>query len=359
MSSYSINNYGKTNVSKLVVILISTLLAVLVVAAIGVRKVYFDHLEPVSSSQRAQLITIPKGASAKEIASILEESQVIKAAWAFEWYVRNNGLREELKAGAFYVRPNQTTPEIAAILAHGVLESDLITILPAQRLGQIRDALIQSGFAESVVDQALEPTQYKGHPSLVDKPVGASLEGYLYPESFHIDATVGPEDIIKQSLDQMQKHLTPELRAAIVNQGLTVHEGVKLASIIEQEVSSPQDRKTVAQVFLKRLRQDMALQSDPTAIYGAIKDGINLPSDPARAAATAIAHESAHNTYKNPGLPPTPISNVSKSSLEAVAFPSKTDYLFFVAGDDGKTHFSATLEEHESNIHKYCNKLCS
>ena len=176
-----------------------------------------------------------------------------------------------------------------------------------------------------------------------------SLEGYLYPETFHRTATTSPEEIIKQSLDEMQKHLTPDLRAAIVRQGLTVHDGIKLASIIEQEVSNPEDKKVVAQVFLKRLREGIALESDPTALYGAVKDG----------AEPSLQYDSPYNTYNNRGLTPTPISNVSQSSLEAVAHPANTDYLYFVAGDDGKTYFSRTLSEHEALTEQHCKKLCN
>jgi UPF0755 protein len=143
--------------------------------------------------------------------------------------------------------------------------------------------------------------------------------------------------------------LTPELRTGIVRQGLTVHEGVILASIIEQEVGKQSDRATVAQVFLKRRQMDMPLGSDVTAFYGAIKDG-KTPS---------LTYDSPYNTLIHKGLPPGPISNVSDSSLQAVANPSPTDYLYFVAGDDGITYFSHTLQEHEALTQAHCKKLCN
>ena len=204
-------------------------------------------------------------------------------------------------------------------------------------------------FSVKDTEAAFEPAQYDGHPALVDKPRGASLEGYLYPESFQKDATTKPTQIITSSLDEMQKRLTPEIRAQFAKKGLSVYQGITLASIIEKEVSIVSDKALVSQVFYKRLSMDMGLESDPTAFYGAIIAG-QEPS---------LQYDSAYNTYLVKGLPPGPISNVSQESLKAAAYPANTDWLFFVAGDDGKTYFSKTLAEHEANIDRYCKKLCN
>lgn len=332
-------------------LLIAGFLAVVLVfgGILFVRRTYDQNLRPISASQRSTLFTVPPGASVQQIGGSLQDAGLIRAAWAFEWYVRNEGLRDYLKAGTYSLRPNMSVPEITEVLTQGRIATDLVTILPGQRLDQIKDALINRyGFSAASVEDALNPKHYVSHPALVDKPRSASLEGYLYPESFQKTAETSPKTIIKASLDQMQKHLTPELRAAIVKRGLTVHQGVILASIVEQEVSDGQDRRTVAQVFYRRLNEDIALQSDPTATYGAILGG-REPSN---------NDDSLHNTYLHPGLPPTPISNVSISSLQAVANPSGTDYLYFVAGDDGKTYFSHTLEEHEALTREHCTRLC-
>lgn len=319
--------------------------------AIVARKLYNDNLRPVSASEASKIIEIPLGSTSSEIADILEDAGLIRKTWAFEWYVRNEGLRESLQAGTYSLKPSLSTQEITAILTQGKITQDLVTILPGQRLDQIRDALINYGFKQKAVDAALDAKNYANHPALVDKPAKASLEGYIYPESFHKTADTDPKTIIEASLDEMQKRLTPDVRARIVKQGLTVHEGIILASIIEQEVGdvNPEDRPQVAQVFLKRIREGMRLESDATADYGAILDG--QPPMP--------GYDSAYNTYNNDGLTPTPISNVSETSLEAVARPAKTDYLYFVSGDgnyEGKTYFSRTLSEHEELVRRYCQK---
>lgn len=347
MMEYSLHK-GHRRLKRALLVCGLILLLIMVGVIYSVRRVYVMNLEPVSSAQRAQQVTIPIGSSINEIAVILKNAGLIRETWAFEWYVRNNNLRDKMQAGTYSLRPNQSISEIATILTQGKVATDSVTILPAQRLDQIRTALINSGFKEADVDEALKPENYAGHAALVDKPEGASLEGYLYPETFHKTATTKPGAIVRLALDETQKRLTPDIRAGIVRQGLTVHQGIILASIIEQEVSNPDDKKVVAQVFLKRLRDEMALESDPTAHYGAIVAG----------AEPTLQFDSPYNTYKIKGLPPGPISNVGSASLQAVANPASTDYIYFVAGDDGKTYFSRTLAEHESLTQQHCKKLC-
>ncbi len=135
---------------------------------------------------------------------------------------------------------------------------------------------------------------------------------------------------------------------------MSTHRAITLASILEREVVTQDDRKQAAQVFLKRLGSDIKLQSDATASYGAVLDGV---ADKLNYNQTLL-YDSKYNTYENAGLPPGPISNVSESSLEAVAAPASTDWLFFVSGDDGTTYFSKTGQEHQALTERYCKKLC-
>lgn len=318
-----------------------------------VRKSYVDGLKPVSNSQKSELFTVVQGASVQEVAASLKGAQLIRSPRSFEWYFRTKNLREFLQAGTYSLSPSMSVETMAEILTHGRVATDLVTILPAKRIDEIRDGLINAGFTPSSVDAALDPAVYADHPALVDKPRGASLEGYIYPESFQKTTETNPQSIIRASLDEMQKVLTPQVRAGMVRQGLTVHKGIILASIIENEVHTTEDKAKVAQVFLKRLDSDMLLQSDATSKYGAILAG-QEPS---------LTFESKYNTYNHKGLTPTPISNVTKSSIEAVAKPATTDYLYFVSGDTNSqgvsvTYFAKTLEEHERNIERYCTKLC-
>ena len=239
--------------------------------------------------------------------------------------------------------------DIVNTITGGKVATDLFTILPAQRLDQIQAAFVKAGFTDAIVNAAFNADQYSTHPALTDKPKGSSLEGYLYPESFQRTADTTPETIIKASLDEMAKALSPDVRAGIAKQGLTVHQGVILASIVEKEANSSADRTKVAQVFLKRIKINMMLGSDVTAYYGADISGL----------VHSVLTDTAYNTRIHSGLPPSPIGNVSVSSLKAVAAPASTDFLYFVAGDDGTIYFSNTIKEHEALTAQYCKKLCS
>lgn len=309
---------------------------------------YHRSLQPLQTSGSSKEITIPTGATVVQIADQLKEEQLIHNSWAFEYYVRLKHGEQYLMAGTYVFSPSQSVPSIVSQLTHGKVATKLIVILPGQRIDQIRRSLIDQGFSETEVDTALRPAQYENLAVLADKPKGVSLEGYLYPDSFERSPSTTATDIIKQSLTQMDRHLTTAIKQGFADQGLTTYQGLIMASIVEKEVVTPTDRAQAAQVFIKRLKENMRLGSDVTAFYGAYVAGVT-PS---------VNYDSAYNTRLHGGLPPTPISNISLVSLQAVANPAKTDWLYFVAGDDGTTHFSKTYEEHQKLTQQYCKKLC-
>lgn len=325
------------------------LACVFVAAAAYVRHVYYVNLRPVSSSSQVKLVTIASGASTKDIAALLHDDGLIRSTATFEWYARTTGALSPLQAGTYALRPNMSLPAIVRIIENGKIATNLVTILPGQRLDQIRNALIKVGFKAVAVDAALDASNYAGYTALADKPASVGLEGFLYPDSFQKTETTSPQLIVEESLAEMGRHLTPDIRAAFAREGLSVYQGVTLASIVEQEVSTEADRAQAAQVFLSRLKLGMPLGSDVTAFYGALLAGFE-PS---------TTYDSPYNTLIHKGLPPGPVSNVSDSSLTAVAHPANTKWLYFVAGDNGVTYFSKTAQEHAQQAAQYCHKLCS
>lgn len=325
------------------------LIVFLAAAAFLVRREYNQNLRPVSASQKSETFTIPTGASVKQVGTELQAAGLIRASWAFEWYFRTHKLGDHLKAGTYSLRPDMSVKEIADIVTDGVVATDQVTILPGKRIDEVRTDLINAGFRVEDVEAALDPKQYPNHPALVDRPSGATLEGYVFPETFQKTATTQPTIIIKSSLDELHKVLTPTLRANIIKQGLTIHEAIILASIIEKEAGTEDEKPRIAQVFLKRLREDMKLQSDATAGYGAVLSG----DYDSLSGSELLTYESAYNTYLHAGLPPGPIGSFNASSLEAIAHPSNTDYLYFVSGKDCVTRFSKTLAEHEELQEKH------
>ncbi len=326
--------------------LVIGLLAIL--ATVAVQFLYKANLKPLSNDKTLIEIIVPKGYTDVQIGKLLEQKEIIRSGRVFSMYVSSKEARGSLQAGTYEFSPSQSVPEIVGQLTHGKIVTNLVTIFPGQRIDQIKRHLLQSGFSENSVNEALNPANYAGNAALVDKPVQASLEGYLYPDSFQRTSDTNPRSIVVASLKEMDKQLTPELRSAFAKQGLSTYEAITLASIVEKEVPHQEDRDKVAQVFYKRLRMGMKLESNVTSSYGAVIAGAKPSSK----------FPSVYNTYLHEGLPPTPVSNVSESSLRAVAYPASTDWLYFVAGDDGTTYFSKTFDDHEANVQKYCTTLC-
>lgn len=349
MGGYHANPGKKARVPRRIWRLITVLVLLLIVGSTAVRYQYNRLLAPISTDQTSTVFTVEKGSTVKQIATNLESKHLIKSAWAMQLYVYSKELSSKLQAGTFALSPNQGTATIVKTLTKGKLSTQLVTILPGQRIDQIRASFINYGFEPAAVDQALDPTQYAALPVLSFKPASVNtLEGLLWPDSFQKDNTTTPTMIISQSLAAMAQHLGSDVQAAFAADGLTTYQGLVLTSIITMEVSTPSDQPQVAQVFLSRLKQGMMLGSDVTANYGAIIAG-KQPD---------VTYDSVYNTRLHTGIPPNPISTVTANALAAATHPASTDWLYFVAGDDGTTYFSKTNAEHEALTAKYCHKLC-
>jgi UPF0755 protein len=316
--------------------------------AVGLRVWYNNNLQPVSSDSQIVFFTIESGSGVHQIAANLEQTNLIRSVSAFETYVTTNKYRDKLQAGTYRLSPSMSVQTIVGKMVEGDVARDLLTILPGKRLGEIEQAFIKAGYSPTEIKDALNPVNYSGHPALASLPKGASLEGYLYPDSYHKQSDTPATTIIRQSLDEMAKNLTPSVVEGIKAQGRSVFEGIILASIVVKETDNPADQPTVAQVLLTRLARDIPLQADATAYYA---------SDVARQP-RSLSINSPYNTYLNKGLPPGPISNITKSALQAVANPNKTSFIYYFTGEDCQMHYSFTLQEHEAAIEKYGVKTC-
>lgn len=321
---------------------------VLAIGTVVVRTVYINNLKPVSSSTTTSYFTVLTGASVDRIASDLKTANLIKSSGAFKNYVRTNELNDKLQAGTYIISPSMSVQDIVKKMISGDVAKNLLTILPGKRLDEIKTIFAKAGYTSAQISAAFNPATYLGHPALNYLPKGASLEGFLYPDSFQKTSDTPASTIVRESLDEMSKHLTADVISNFANHNLSVYQGVTLASIVYQETGDPTYMTTVAQVFISRLAQDMMLQSNVTANYAA--DIAGKTRD--------VSIDSPYNTYLVKGLPPSPISNVTDNALKAVAHPDSTDYLFFIAGDDGKMHFTRTQAEHNQAISQYC-KACA
>lgn len=308
---------------------------------------YNDALGPKSSASQRIRVVIEQGTSPDQIAKLLQDKGVIKSSFAFQLLTRQDGDRNKLQAGTYLFTPSLSSKDVLNWLVEGKVDTFNVTILPGQTLAQIKDTLVKDGFSASEIDAAY--TAKYDHPLLADKPAGVNLEGYVYPNTYQITSETTVQQLLIKTFNEFYAQIqSNDLKAKLTAHGFNLHQGITLASIIQKEVSTDVDRKQVAQVFELRLSKGMPLGSDVTFMYAASLTGQTPSPD----------IDSPYNTRKNTGLPPGAIANFSLDSLEAVADPAPGDYLYFVAGDDGATHFARTEQEHEANVKQYCTKLC-
>ncbi len=233
------------------------------------------------------------------------------------------------------------------------------TIAPGETIFDIKKNLAKAGYTQTEIDEAFNYnySAQEGLEYLSSRPAGATLEGYLYGETYNFYKETSVKDILATFLELMGNTIQEnDLEAKYKERGLSLHEGITLASVVQKEASSP-EQPTVAQVFLTRLGLGIPMGSDVTVSYAL--DII----DPAREMhpdnESALVVDSCYNTRVHAGLPCGPISNPGLSALLAVANPSDTEYLYFLTGDDGVMYYSYTEYEHNQNAYLHCQELCN
>ncbi len=306
---------------------------------------------PAGNDSVEKIFVVQKGEGVDEIASALEKEGLIKKALYFKIYTLRRSLTRSLQAGKYLLSSEMTIPQIVERLTRGEIMPDekKITIVEGWNINQIAEYLEEEGIAEKNVFIARANCGCgvdTRRDFLIDKPEGASLEGYLFPDTYFIKKDASASQIINKMLDNFDRKLTDEMRREIKTQNKTIFEIVTLASIVEKEVRTDEDRAKVAGIFYKRLKEGKPLESCATISYilGVNKKQYTYED-------TRVS--SPYNTYINKGLPPGPISNPSLSSLKAAIWPENTPYRYFLSKKDGETVFSKTLEEHNANKAKW------
>lgn len=327
--------------------LVAAISAGFIAIIVGLILWYLLALTPRSADGRQIRFTVEPGETAASIAQNLHDHELIRSQLAFSIYTQLSGKRNQLQAGGYVLSANQDVASIVDHIVEGKTDEYNITIPPGLTLKELKKVFIGYGFSDDEVNTAFSASY--SHPLLASRPVGATLEGYIFPETYRMGADQSLEALLKRSFDEMYKLLTSKkYLEEYTKRGFSIHQAVTLASIVQKEVASPTDQKQVAQVFLKRLDKGMQLGSDVTFMYAAKQMGVR----------ESVGLDSPYNTRKYNGLPPGPIANMNPSALEAVAFPAQGDYLYFVAGDDGTTYFALTQEQHDANVAAHCHTLC-
>jgi UPF0755 protein len=312
--------------------------------------------EPVAAGESTAFV-VQQGETTGSIAERLTQSGLVPHAALFRFWVQWKGAEGRLQAGEYRLRQGMSMDEIIDAMLTARARDVAVTFVEGRRLEEYAEIL--QGADVGIEGQRFLELAKRGnfaYDFLESKPPGATLEGYLFPDTYRvIPGKTTAEELIHQMLKRFGETMPPQVREqAQKNTGLSVHQTVILASIVEREAQVRGERNRIAAVYTNRLRDRECLCADATIQYGIGKAPEWWPV--LRQRARDIEPQNPFNTYTNAGLPPGPIASPGASALQAAGDPEKTAYKYYVRNDvqnDGSHVFALTLAEHEQNITRY------
>lgn len=319
----------------------------------------WNQLEPTKSGTSLE-VTIPKGSSANSVAKLLEENGIIKNGFIFGYYLVLKDEGDNFKAGKYELTPGMDKAEVIAKLNAGDViaqETVTFTIPEGFTIAQMADKLASEGLVdkEKFITLTKESRSWSGTENVLNIPQETTqlinrLEGYLFPDTYEIVKDSTEEDVIIRMLKEQDRKLAtlPENWSDELDElGVSMHEMLTIASLIEREVVVDSERATVAGVIYNRLKKPMRLQIDATIQYalGEQKELLSIED-------TKL--DSPYNTYAIDGIPPGPIATPSLESIKAALYPEEHNYYYYVTKKDGtQSHlFAETYNQHLKNIEK-------
>ena len=305
---------------------------------------YYQASRPASEKNQTMIFEIQPRMTLKQVALELSRQGLIRSPRAFQAITYIQAKQKQVMVGEFSLSPSMPPSKILLQITSGKTILHPVTIPEGYRITEIATLLHSEGLADK--EFFIRQTRDK---SLI-RPLGIpadSLEGYLFPETYHFSKFTPEKKIVQKMVDTFREQvLKPQLLMSAKKSSLSWHEIITLASLIEKETGLDSERKIISSVFHNRLRKNMRLQTDPTVIYAMEKfDGNIRKRD--------LKIDSPYNTYRYKGLPPGPIANPGLKSIVAAISPIKSDHLYFVSRQDGSHHFSSTLIEHNLAVQKY------
>jgi UPF0755 protein len=321
-------------------------LPIIIIILVGMYTWQGIYLPADKKSKEEVAFLIKKGEGTKEIAVNLEKERLIRMATLFRIYTIFSGVSGKLQAGEYLISPSMAIPEIAEKFVSGDVIEEQITIIEGWNLKDLAEYLGGKGFNKDEFLELAKKDFSGDYDFLEDKPKDLSLEGYLFPDTYKIRKGETLEGIINKALQNFGKKLTQELRRGIADQNKKIFEIITMASMIEKEVNTLEDKKIVSGILWKRLENNMPLQVDATISFITGKKPANISIEETKI-------DSPYNTYKYRGLPFGPISNPGLESILASIYPESSDYWYYLSTPEGKTIFSKTLEEHNIAKAKY------
>ncbi len=298
---------------------------------------------------------IQRGESVIHIAKRLENKGLTTNRHLFRLMAMGKGADKKLQAGEYLLSPSFTPEEILYLLVNGKVRLYKLTLPEGLTLNEMGPLVARAGFgnAEAFIALASDMGTIKDMTTDIISSVGFgksphinTLEGYLFPDTYLFPSQTSHQKILTTMVSRFKEIISPDWQMRGKALGLSLHEVVTLASIIEKETGAAHERPLIASVFHNRLKKGMRLQSDPTVIYG-------IPNFNGNITRKDLRRPTPYNTYTITGLPPGPIANPGKAAIHAALFPEKSDYLYFVAKKDGTHFFSKTLKAHNRAVRKY------
>jgi peptidoglycan lytic transglycosylase G len=330
--------------------LLVVVLAVLVAGAAAAGVIYSRVDRPFKGYAAAeQFVEIPPGAGSSAIGRRLIEAGVVRDTLTWRIALVRSGQGRALKAGEYRFAGELRPADVIGRIARGEVYLRPITfpeglsIAEMAKLFEARGFGAASGFAAAARNAGL----------IADlDPQARDLEGYLYPETYPLPRRADARMLVRTMVGRFERVFGPDARAAAAARGLSVREVVTLASLVEKETARPEERPTIAAVYLNRLKIGMGLQCDPTVIYALQKAG-KYSGNLRRA---DLAFDSPYNTYKYAGLPPGAINSPGAAALRAALHPTPGQWLYFVTVNTktGKTLFADSYAEHLRNVQRWC-----
>lgn len=308
---------------------------------------------PKNSGKGEKIVfSIEKGDGSKEIALSLEKSGIIRWGPIFRVYVLITGKSKKMQAGDYEISQSMNVSQIAGKFFRGDVIKDKITIIEGWNLRNIKvyfeekGILGEKGFWDLTGMPAMDYSDYETKPEdfsseynfLKDKPKNLSLEGYLFPDTYEINKGIDRGEVIKIILKNFGQKIVL-YKDEISGSKKTIFEIITMASMIEKEVRTKEDKELVSGILWKRLKIGMPLQVDATVSYITGEKGVKISIEDTKM-------DSPYNTYKYNGLPLGPICNPGLESIKAAIYPKSSDYLYYLSTPEGETIFSRTLEEH-------------
>ena len=298
---------------------------------------------PVGQGGRNLEIEIPKGTTFRQAVELLQGRNLIRDRRIFLIMGRLTATDRKIRAGFYSLWSGMSPFELLTILLKGKIVEYEVKILEGDSLLEIADAFAKTGIIAPVEFMQLtqDPDLLAYHD--ISAP---SVEGYIFPDTYTIPKGMNAEDALNTMITRMREKYTDKLAARAQELGMTKNQVLTLASIIEKEAVIDSERSVISAVYHNRLRKNMQLQADPTAIYG-------VKSSKERITLNDLKRKTAYNTYAIKGLPPGPIASPGLKSIVAALYPANVSYLYFVSQDDRSHRFAETEKEHAENVRLY------